>query len=82
MLLDGKIGKSAKTKRRRQAGSLEDFVSKDERLFELAGRKSCFSGGGAPGRDHGFTVDTMKEAVKLRASIESTGEFKAAIREG
>lgn len=63
----------------------DDWEDTDKRLRRLAIRKGSFSGAGVSGtcdmRDVGWNCYALSEASELRKRIESTGEFKATIRE-
>lgn len=52
----------------------------DDAVVEAAGQPQSFSGGGITGRDFGWELPELPQAVAMRSRLEAAG-FPATIRE-
>ena len=59
----------------------DETFEADDRLFDVVGRSSDFSGTDGCVRDHGWEVETFAEAQKMRNAIDDSGICSAVIRE-
>jgi hypothetical protein len=59
----------------------EDWLDRDRRIREAAGRHSDFSGTDWSTRDHGWWVDDFTEALEMKNRLETVESLRVTIRE-